>query len=150
MFSQIHYFTILLTRKFSIAVVILRKNMLMEYLVSFLRNGIVIESIFCDTEEEVRVQCAIARSKGCECEIFSLAERKKKETIDTEPAVEPKARKKKVRWEIPVKCVETGAIYHSVSDCSFKTGINRRALYNAVLRGTPRNGFHFVHIDKER
>ncbi len=150
MFSQFHHITMLLTCKARFVFVILRKTKKMEYLVSLYSHGKVIESVFCDTEEEVRVQCAIARSKGCECEIFSLAERKKKETIDTEPAVEPKARKKKVRWEIPVKCVETGAIYHSVSDCSFKTGINRRALYNAVLRGTPRNGFHFVHIDKER
>ena len=149
MFSQFHHITILLTYNFSIAFVILQETRNMEYLVSFERNGKVIESVFCDTEDEIRVQCAIAHSKGCECEIFSLAERKSKETIDTEPEEEPKARDKKVRWEIPVKCVETGVIYNSVSDCSFKTGINRRALYNAILRGTPRKGFHFIHVDEK-
>lgn len=121
----------------------------MKYLVSIERNGKVIESLFCDTEDEIRVECAIGRSKGCECEIFSVTE-KEKGKLETEPTEKPKACEEKVRWEIPVKCVETGVVYKSVSDCSFRTGINRRALYNAVLRGTPRNGLHFVRFGKER
>ena len=122
----------------------------MKYLVSFVRKEKVIESVFCDTDDEVRIQSAIAHSKGCECEIFNLKEKRKKEIVEAVTAEKPKVCAKKISWEKPVKCVETCVIYHSVSDCSVKTGINRRALYNAVLRGTPRNGLHFVQINTEQ
>lgn len=118
-----------------------------KFLVSFIRNGKVVETEFCSTEDEVKVLSAIAHQKGCGCETFQFHEDKHVMAVQSEQQSQPIEVKSK--WERCCKCIETGKVYPSVSDCSRDTGITYRAIINALRCGSPRNGLHFAYVTDE-
>lgn len=115
-----------------------------KYLVYFHRNGKVVEQEFCNTDDEVKVLQAMAHSKGCKCETMHLYEDKPVAIEPTQPKKEPETSTPQPKWERRCKCVETGKVYQSVRDCSRDTGINYRAIINAIRCGSSRNGLHFT------
>lgn len=114
-----------------------------KYLVSFRKDGKVIESEFCNTLAEIKVLQAIAHSKGCLCEAHKLYE--EKPVCVNEQHAKQETTVARPRWKRRCKCVETGKVYNSVRECSNDTGIKYRAIINCLRCGSSRNGLHFTY-----
>lgn len=121
------------------------------YLISYSRNGKVIEQHFLHTVEEVEVFKAIAHSKNCMADVFKLTDdTEESDLTNYDDIVEEKHQGKiKKFWNRPVKCVETGDIYLTIRECQKKMGISYKSLYNAIKSGNPRNGLHFILTDEK-
>ncbi len=117
-----------------------------KYMVSFTKCGKVYEQEFCCTKDEVNVLSALAHSKGREVVIYNMdwVKYKEKTIVEANPDIKPENKSIKQTWNKGVRCVETGKVYSSVSECSIDTGVNYRSLINAIKNGNPRNGLHFV------
>lgn len=118
-----------------------------KFLVNFIKNDKVIELEFCNTLAEIKVLQAIAHSKGCLCEAHKLYE--EKPVCVNEQYAKQETTVARPRWERCCKCIETGKVYTSVSDCSRDTGISYKAIINALRCGSPRNGLHFAYVTDE-
>lgn len=119
---------------------------LYNYLISFVRNGKVVEQHFLKTIEEVKVFTAIAHSKGCMVEVNGVAMADKYSTTNDDVTITRSRFKKpeKIGWEKSVMCVETGEVFQSIKECQRRYVLNYRSLVNALKSGNPRNGLHFV------
>jgi hypothetical protein len=116
-----------------------------KYLVQFHKNGKIVDSDYCNTEDEIKVLQAMARSKGCESEVLCLA--KGEETIVMSSPKLTDSKKKpaaKEKWEKACRCVETGQIFPTIRDCSNRMGIPYMTIYNNIKNGNVSRGFHFV------
>ena len=49
----------------------------------------------------------------------------------------------------PVVCVETGERFNSIRECSEYFGISYKAVWNSIVFGKPRNGYHFKDANEE-
>lgn len=49
----------------------------------------------------------------------------------------------------PVVCVETGERFESIRECSKHFGIPYKAIWNSMVYGNPRQGYHFTDVKPE-
>ena len=85
----------------------------------------------------------VARSKGCDIEVFSLRDVETTVMAEIPNEVESGT---KTRWEKVVMCIETGETFTSIRECSQKHGVTYKSLFNALNSGNPRNGKHYAYI----
>ncbi len=85
----------------------------------------------------------VARSKGCDIEVFSLRDDENPVMVEIPNEVESET---KTRWKKTVICFETGETFTSIRECSQKHGITYKSLFNALNSGNPRNGKHYTYI----
>ncbi len=120
------------------------------YLAVFVKDGKVKEQHHLKTSDQVEVFKAIAHSKGCDIDVFSLV---LPESKVAEKEIAPKCNEtnkiQKKGWERPVLCVETGQVFPTIRDCSEKTGIPYMTISNCIRRKNATRGVHFAFTDEE-
>jgi hypothetical protein len=114
-----------------------------KFLTCFSKNGKVTELCYCCDNEEVATMGVVARSKGCDIEVFSLRDDENPVMVEIPNEVESET---KTRWKKTVICFETGETFTSIRECSQKHGITYKSLFNALNSGNPRNGKHYTYI----
>ncbi len=125
---------------------IIYTNRHIRYLLAFRKYEKVTELIYCYGEEEVATMAVVARSKGCDIEVFSLGDDVIPVMVKIPNEVVLGTKKK---WEKAVKCIETGETFASIRECSKRHGVTYKSLFNALNSGNPRNGKHYVYITPE-
>lgn len=118
---------------------------------TFTQCGKVIEQHFLDTEEQIQVFTAIARTKGYETEVYQIGSSEKPSSSKADNGIKiiKITDPEKQSWNKAIMCVETKQIFPSIKECSKKYGIAYKSLYNAIRSGSPRKGLHFVLYDGE-
>lgn len=114
-----------------------------KFLTCFSKNDKVIELCYCCNNEEVATMAVVARSKGCDIEVFSLRDDEIPVMVEIPNELVSKT---KTKWEKAVICVETGETFTSIRECSIKHGVTYKSLFNALNSGNPRNGKHYAYI----
>lgn len=137
------------------------------YLISIFENGKNTKSYF--SESLCELASIKASNQGCEINVFDVCECKTltweqarqiassaiEESTAMKPASIRKSKKKKRKstakgWQRKIRCVETGIVYDSISDCSKALGISHKVLWNAINSGKPRFGYHFVNVKNKK
>lgn len=119
-----------------------------RYYMSFVRNGKVIEQHVLYSNEQVKVFTAIARSKGCEVEVYGVDMLENptypnNNDISIINITEPE----KKDWSRTIRCVETGQLFATMRECSKHTGIPYMTIVNCVKNKNATRGLHFVLHD---
>ncbi len=113
-----------------------------NYLVSAHKDGKVHHLYY--SEDLSDLQTIKAMHKDCEVEVIPLSTTiRKKEKPQTDNYVISRNGKP---FANRVKCIETGRIFKSVSDCSSQMTIPPKRIYKAIRRNIAAYGYHFIFI----
>lgn len=118
------------------------------YITIYTKNEKVVDQVYSLSTEEVRTVEAIGRAKGCEVETIILQNNCMKScNVVVEDVHQPDNPKPQKRpWNKWIKCVETGEVFPSVSDCCEKLGLSYKSVWNAINNGKGRCGLHFEFV----
>lgn len=109
-----------------------------NYLVSVCKDGKVVGLYY--SEYLYEMQTIRTLHRDCSIEVIQLNE------VPNRPV--RKQEDVRVPGRKPLRCVETGEVYSSVSECSRKTGIPVVSIYESVRWSIAAYGYHFEYIRK--
>lgn len=116
------------------------------YITCYIKRGKVINQIILHSPDEAKTMEALGRSKGYETETLILENfcSTKKHAVEEIATLQTTPNQQKHPWNKWVRCVETGQLFPSVTECSNQMGLPYKSVWNAINNGCARAGYHFV------
>lgn len=116
------------------------------YITCYISKGKVIEQIILHSPDEAKTMEALGRSKGYETETLILENfcPTKKQAVYEVATLQTTPNQQKTPWNKWIRCVETGRLFPSVTECSNQLGLPYKSVWNAINNGCARDGYHFV------
>lgn len=113
-----------------------------DYLVAVIVGGIVVDLFYSRNLSELDAVRAL--NKGCKIDVMRL--RKPVRTTVPVPATELGTKRREPNR--PVRCVETGTVYGSVTEASVSMLIPKDNIYKSLRQHIAAYGYHFEYEER--
>lgn len=113
-----------------------------DYMIAVVRNDKVISLTYSDDLGELPTLRAL--HKDCDIEVMHISEDGATQKVE-EAVFTPIFSRNGRPLANKVRCIETGQLFRSVSECSLLTGISPVGIYKSIRLGYSASGYHFQY-----